>query len=70
VGFGSVQVVVTGSGTTASITRQPGHVGVENVSAVRCHSVHLSAAEAAETLALLADVEEPLLAPSSRSVAP
>jgi hypothetical protein len=70
VGFGSAQVVVTGSGTMASITRQPGRVGAENVSAVRCYPVNLSAAEAAEVFALVSDVEEPLLAPSSRSVGP
>ncbi|GIW98527.1 MAG: hypothetical protein KatS3mg111_1860 [Pirellulaceae bacterium] len=70
VAYGWVQVVVNGGGTTTSITRQPSHVGGENVSAVRCYPVSLTAAEAAELVALIPQVEEPLLAPCIRSNEP
>lgn len=66
VGFGDVEVIVSGSGTTASITRLTSRVGAENVSAVRCYPVSLTAAEATEVYAQLGNVQEPLLAPSSR----
>lgn len=66
VGFGQVEVIVSGGGTQASITRLPSHVGPENVSAVRCFSASLIAAESDEVFTQLGNVREPLLAPASR----
>ena len=68
VGFGAVQVVVTNGGTQASITRQVGRVGAENVSAVVCYPISLSSAESTEVLSF--DVEEALRAPASQSLGP
>lgn len=70
VGFGEVQVVVSGTGTLASITRKPSRVGAENVSAIRCYSADLTVVEAAEVYSRAPEVKEPLKAPSSRSVEP
>jgi len=70
VGYGEVVVEVTGGGTMASITRQSGRVGAENVSAVRCYPLSISAAEAAEVLSLMTEVGEALLAPALRSTGP
>ncbi len=70
VGFGEVHVTVSGTGTMATITRQHSRVGAENVSAVQCYSADLSGVEAVEVYSLVLDVEEPLMAPVSRSVDP
>lgn len=66
VGFGKAEVVVSDSGTLASIIRLPRQVGAENASAVRCFSVSLTAAESDEVFTQLGNVQEPLLAPASR----
>jgi hypothetical protein len=65
VGFGEAEVEVSGAGTLASITRLPSRIGTENVSAVRCFPVSMSAAEAAELFPQMASVQESLLAPTS-----
>ena len=70
VGFGEVQVLVAGAGTIASIIRQPGRVGTENVSSVRCFPANISVAETTEVLSLVSDVQEALQAPASRSIGP
>lgn len=70
VGFGEVQVVVTGAGTMASVTREPGRIGTENVSGVRCYPAEMSSAEAAEVFSLVSSVEEPLQAAVSRNNTP
>lgn len=70
VGFGEVQLAVTGAGAMVSITRQPGHIGAENVSGVRCYTADMSSAEATELFSLVSSVEEPLQAPVSRNNAP
>jgi hypothetical protein len=64
VGFGEVEVVVSGNGTAASVTRQLSRIGPENISAVRCVATALSAAEWAEVFNHWASVDEPLLAPA------
>ena len=74
VGFGLVSVMVSGNGGSAVMIRQASQVGLENVSAVRCHGVVFTpgfeAAEASELATRLDDVEEPLRAPSIRSSEP
>ena len=54
--------MVSDSGATVSITRRPSRIGPQNVSAVPCFAVAISAEELAEVLQQQASVEEPLLA--------